>query len=186
MSKRTLILVILLVVVSVGLIYAAAHQGKKSVNPMPEAMVTPEVMGHTVLSLIPSATAQTNSIDIHIDTLGDNVTAVQAELMYDPTIITNVHITQGTFFQDPIVLFNQVDQKSGRISYAQGIRPLDQPQKGMGTIGTITYNLMPKAKGPVTLTFLPKTKVTAEGVLQSVLKTANSITITTPSGTMMH
>jgi len=181
MSKRTIILIALLVIVSAALLYTAAFQNKKQSDQM-QPMVTPVVVAHTVLSLIPETTAQ-NSVDININSMGDNVTAVQAELVYDPMVIRNVRITQGTFFPTPIVLFNQIDPKAGRISYAIGIHPLDQPQKGLGTVATIAYDKVYGAKGSVTLTFLPKTKVTAEGVAQSVLKTANSLTITAPTGT---
>jgi hypothetical protein len=183
MSKRTLILIVLLVIVSGALLYTAAYQGQKQTEQMATPMITPVINAHTVLSLSPSTTAA-NSVDIAIDSMGDNVTAVQAELVYDPTKITNVKVVQGTFFTTPIVLFNQIDQKTGRVSYAIGIQPLDQPKKGAGTVATVSYTLIPGVKGPVTLTFLPKTKVTAEGVAQSVLKTANSITLNLPTGAM--
>lgn len=183
MSKRTIILIVLLVIVSGALLYTAAYQGQKQSEQMAQPMVTPVINAHTILSLSP-ATAAANSVDLTINTMGDNVTAVQAELVYDPAKIRNVKVTQGTYFGTPIILFNQVDQKNGRVSYAIGIQPMDQPKKGTGTVATISYDVIPGSKGPVTLTFLPKTKVTAEGVAQSVLKTANSITINLPTGTM--
>ncbi|HSW89230.1 MAG TPA: cohesin domain-containing protein [Candidatus Saccharimonadales bacterium] len=183
MSKRTIILIILLVIVSGALLYTAAYQGQKQSEQMAQPMVTPVINAHTILSLSPSTTA-TNSVDVTINTMGDNVTAVQAEVVYDTMKIRNVKVTQGSFFNTPIVLFNQIDQKTGRVSYAIGIQPMDQPKKGSGTVATISYDLVSGAKGPVTLTFLPKTKVTAEGIAQSVLKTANSITINLPTGAM--
>src|SRR6267378_3916361 len=132
MSKRTLVLIVLLVVVSAGLIYTAAFQGKQQMQISSTPIVTPAPIGHTILSLKPANTAQ-NSTDLIIDSMGDNLTAVQAEIVYDATKITNVHVTQGTFFATPIVLFNQIDQKTGRISYAIAIQPSNQPQKGTGT-----------------------------------------------------
>jgi hypothetical protein len=183
MSKRTIILIVLLVIVSGALLYTAAYQGQKQSDQMAQPMVTPVINAHTILSLSPTTSA-TNSVDLAINTMGDNVTAVQAEIVYDPTKIRNVKVAQGSFFPTPIVLFNQIDQKTGRASYAVGIQPMDQPVKGTGTVATISYDLIPGAKGPITLTFLPKTKVTAEGIAQSVLKTANSITINLPTGTM--
>jgi hypothetical protein len=182
MSKRTIILIILLIIVSVGLIYTAAFQGKQQMQQTSGPMVTPIIVAHTILSLSPAVAP--NSIDIAINTMGDNVTAVQAEMVYDPTMVRTVRITQGAFLTNPVVLFNQVDQKTGRVSYAIGIQPTGQPQKGLGTVATISYTLMPGVKGPVTFTFLPKTKVTAEGISQSVLKTANSLTITLPTGSL--
>lgn len=181
MSKRTIILIALLIIVSGALLYTAAYQGHKQTEQISQPMVTPVINAHTILSLSPS-TNTTNSVDVTMNTMGDNVTAVQAEIVYDPAKLKNVKITQGSFFTNPIVLFNQIDPKTGRISYAIGIQPMDQPKKGSGTVATISYDLVPGAKGPITLTFLPKTKVTAEGVAQSVLKTANSITINLPTG----
>ncbi|HSW96628.1 MAG TPA: cohesin domain-containing protein [Candidatus Saccharimonadales bacterium] len=183
MSKRTIVLIILLVIVSGALLYTAAYQGQKQTGQMAQPMVTPVINAHTIISLSPSTTA-TNSVDVTINTMGDNVTAVQAEMIYDPAKIRNVKVTQGAFFNTPIVLFNQLDQKTGRVSYAIGIQPMDQPKKGAGTVATISYDLIPGAKGPIMIKFLPKTKVTAEGIAQSVLKTANSITINLPTGNM--
>lgn len=179
MSKRTLALIILLVVVTGALLYIGSSSQQKPASIQPS--ITPAYVGHTVLSLVPNGATPSvgyqRTVDIVVNTMGDNTTAAQAEIAYDPKVVRNIVVTQGGFYDNPIVLFNTVDQKNGRISYAIGIKPQGQPKKGTGTIATITYTVAPGASGSTTFTLLPKTKVTAEGVPQSVLKTANSVTV---------
>jgi hypothetical protein len=185
MSTRTLGLIIFLILVSGVLIYTAGIQKtpQQTQTSIPTPVVMPVAIGNTILSLSSGIVSayNTNTVNLMIDSQGDNVTAVQGEISYDPAMVTNVHLTQGTFFENPIVLFNQIDQKNGRISYAIAIQPQGQAQMGVGTVATISYNLMPGAKGPITFTFLPKTKVTAEGIAQSVLKTATGATFNLPT-----
>ena len=179
MSKRTLALIILLVLVTGALLYIGSSSKQKTASIQPS--ITPTYVGHTILSLVPNAATPAvglhRSVNIFINTMGDNTTAAQAEIAYDPKAVTNVQVAQGSFFDNPIVLFNTVDQKNGRLSFAVGIKPEGQPQKGTGTVATISYTVLPGATGSTTFTFLPKTKVTAEGVSQSVLKTANNVTL---------
>lgn len=176
LPKRTLILIGALAVLVVTLILIAlkTQQRPQTVQaPTP----TPKIsMAHTILSLV-AETATPSSEDITIDTTTNTVSAVQVEIAYDPTVIRNVKVTQGTFFPQATPLINLIDTKNGRISYALAIPATTEGIQGKGVVATISYQKIPGVTKDITLTFLPKTKVTQIGILDSVLEKANDGTI---------
>ena len=118
---------------------------------------------------------QPSSVDINLNTGSTAVSAIQIVISYDPTMLTNVVIHPGTFFTNPTVLQNTIDTTKGIISYTIAI-PMDATQKtGNGTVATISYQLTSGAK--TTMTFRPETKITSEGINDSVLKTALPISL---------
>ncbi len=181
MSKRTLSLIIVLFLAALGLMFIAQAKPEQQQTPI-QPNITPRVtppVAQTVLlfgdlSMTTSSTQPTHSIPIIIQTGKNLVTAVQIELLYDPQIITNVSITQGTFFSKPVVLLNYIDDANGRISYALGINPQDSGKKGEDiVVATLTFKAKISTPTATTISFLPKTLVTEEDVAQSVLKSAN-------------
>lgn len=120
-----------------------------------------------------SASTLTYSLPINITTGNNKVTAVQLEMQYDPNLLTNVSVTPGVFFQNPEILLNQVDAKTGRITYAFGIGPTGQGVVGTGTVATLNFSVNAGVSEKTAIIFLPKTLVTAEGVSESVLKEAS-------------
>jgi len=181
MSKRTLSLIIVLLLAALGLLWIAQatpqDQQQTSMQPTITPKVTPPVAQTVLLfddlSMSTSSAQPSYSIPIIINTQKNLVTAVQIELSYDPQIITNVSITQGSFFSKPIVLLNHIDDANSRISYALGINPQDSGKKGEDIVATLTFKAKISTPTATTISFLPKTFVTAEGVAQSVLKSAN-------------
>lgn len=189
MSKRTLALIIgLALITGVLLVAALSPQQQKptKVASGPTPTVNP---AHTKLSIsVASAGALLKNppLDVLIDSNGDNSTGVQLELAFDPTVMTNVRLTPGTFYTDPFALINNIDQKNGRVSYAVAIKPNGNPVNGRGIVATIYYDLKPGAtKDQVAITFLPKSKATAEGVAPSVLLQTTDFKMSQPT-TMMH
>ena len=96
----------------------------------------------------PLSGANTYSLPIIINTGANNVTAVQLELAFDPSILTDVNMNPSSFFEDPAVLLNRIDSKQGRISYALaasdaalGVQPLHSGSgvQGESTLATITF-----------------------------------------------
>ena len=112
-----------------------------------------------------------------IDTGNKAVTAVQLEISFDPLILRNVSITPGDFFDTALVLLSKIDYQSGDIFYAVVMPPAGSPKHGKGTIATLSYVFNSGAFNPTNLRFLPRTKVAAVGIDQSVLKQASDITI---------
>lgn len=186
MSKRTLFLIFALFIITFVLLVLTLYTPS---NPKPAQTVTipKESIEQTVLSFgepVATSSSSTNvnySVPVNIATGKNKVTAVQLELQFDPKVLTNAAVTANSFFKNPVILLNQIDVKTGRISYAFGIGLTDQGVMGKGVVATLTFGAKAgsdsaKAGEPkqTSILFLPKTKVTAEGTTQSVLKQTNN------------
>ena len=191
MPKKTLALISGLVVVTIVLFIIALRAGQQSSAPSvpPSQQTQPTVMvpAHTVLQLgstpITVAPGQQGKVDVTMDTSDNNVTAVQLELGYDPHIISNVKVTSGSMFTNPVVLIDKNNPVTGRYTYAFGISPNGQVVKGAGVVATVTFTAQYSAAGKaMQLGLLPSSLVTARGVAQSVLKSASG-TVVTVGGT---
>lgn len=191
MPKRTLALIVGLILLTVILLFVALRGGlptqqKPTPQPTgaPEMTVTPTPPAYTTLQLSPNpvtVTANgTGTVQVMIDTNQNVATGVQIEIAYDPKAITNVVVTPGTFFQNPLIIpsWNKVDQQNGRISHAQVLTPAQSGVKGKGLVATITFSKVTgTASSQTELQFLPKTAVTQSGVNPSVLKTSTGATV---------
>jgi len=178
MSRRTIILIIVLTAITAVLLALALTQRKKvptTVTPQkPQAQVayastTLEISSSPVSSSSQSAKSSYTT-DVTIDTGGDKVTAVQLELKYDPKAISNVAMKPGSFFTKPAELIKKVNSKDGTVSYALGINPGEKGVSGTGIAATITYTEIGQTGTYTQINFLPKTLVSAEGNDKSVLK----------------
>lgn len=109
------------------------------------------------------------SLPINISTGKNNVNAIQLELQYDPKILTNISLVPGPFFPSPEILLNQIDFKTGRISYAFGVGITAKGVVGEGVAATLNFSVSSSAE-PTAILFLPKTLVTDENFAESVLK----------------
>lgn len=173
MSKRTLALIIILVIITGVLVALAVTPEKKTETP--QAIVpTPTPAAQTALAFSPNPltiASPSATVDVVVDTQTNPVTAVQLELSYDPKVITSIDVKPGSFFTNPAELLKTIDTKEGKISYALGILPSDNPKKGQGVAATITFRTNLKVGQSTQIAFLPKTLVTASGITSSVLKT---------------
>lgn len=151
---------------------------------VPTSQVSP--LGQSVLSLIPNPlkldALNKGTIDVNIETGGNEVTAVQLELQYDPSAITNVTVTPSGFFTNPVELLKRIDIQNGRITYMIGISPAQDPISGSGTVAKISFQKVKGTRLATTEIKFSKTAnseslVAATGIDQSVLKQANSTTI---------
>jgi len=152
------------------------------ITSSPSPKVTPaktafnESVAQTVLSfgspsLVNSSASTLNySLPVNISTGTNKVTAVQLELQYDPAALTYVAIAPGPFFAKPDVLSNQIDAKTGRITYAFGAGLTGKAIAGEGIVANITFSAKVQTLTNTSITFLPKTLVTAEGINDSILK----------------
>jgi hypothetical protein len=186
MPKKTLALISGLVVVTIILFIIALRAGNQSQAPStPQVAVqpTPMVPAHTVLMSGPNpltvVPGELGKVNITMNTSDNNVTAVQLELGYDPNIITDVKVTSGTMFPNPVVLIDKNNASTGRYTYAFGITPNSPTVNGTGVVATVTFMTLPGAAGKdMQLGLLPTSLVTARGVAQSVLKSASGTVIT--------
>lgn len=180
-SPRTLVLIFVLLVITGGLLYVALQQEQPSpvASTVPTSTPNPS---HTTLSLQEetASSAATGTTDILINSSSNKVTAVQLNLAYDPQILSHVVVKPGTFFASPTILYNIVDQPNGRISYVIAISPSGKEASGSGTVATISYTMSPTAASFTKISFLPKTEVTQQGILGTVLKSTTDLTIPIP------
>jgi hypothetical protein len=180
MPKKTLILISGLVLVTVVLfVFALRSNNQQNVTPVATqptsaVSVSPETPAHSILAISPNPVTvqpgQEGTAEVTIDTADNNVTAVQLEIAYDPTIIGNIQLKPGSLFENSVVLINKNNAQTGRFTYAFGITPNHSTVKGIGTVATITF--IGKKAGQSQLSLLPASLITARGVKNSVLKSA--------------
>ncbi len=183
-SGRTLLLIIVLGVCAAFFLYLALNPnaGNKQITKVAPTMPIPTPFAQSVLSIMPAsqsaAPTTVKTYDVVLDSNINTINAVQLELAYDPKVLANVSVKAGPFFPRPLELIKDVDSVNGRISYALGIQPQDKGVQGTGTVAIVSFNIIPAATASsTTISFLPKTVVTGAGVIQSVLKNAQSINI---------
>lgn len=186
MSKRTFLLILGLLTITVVLVVIAVSPKKteitSTVNNIPNKIQEIKTIANrqTTLSFSPNpltATTSPSSLDILIDTGNNETTGVQLELNYDPKIIEVIDIKPAAFYQSPIVLLKKIDSAKGGVSFALGVSSINEVKKGKGIVATITFNVLDKTKNKTSVVFLPETIVTAVGEEKSVLKTSTPATI---------
>jgi len=194
MPRKTLFLIIGLIVVTIVLFIIALRTGDQTKDQTmqikPAIKLSPTPFAFTTLTLSPNpvevSPGKQGVVDVMIDTESNEVTGVQLELVYDPLMVTNVKIAPTELVKNPLVLIDKNDPKTGRITYAFGPQPKQPNVKGVGSIATITFTTRGKTGSQSYLTLLPTTLVTAQGIADSVLKTSNSavvniVAVSTPS-----
>lgn len=176
MSKRTLFLIFALFVITFVLLMMALYQPQAPKATQTATIKEPVAQttltfGSPLIATSSSIFTLNYSLPINISTGKNKATAVQLELQYDPAVLTNVAVVPGSFFANPQVLLNQIDAKTGRISYAFGVGLTDQGVTGKGIVANLTFSARAAVIPTKTaIIFLPKTLVTAEGVNETVLK----------------
>lgn len=170
--NRTLLLILLLIVSAAGLLALSLNLNKPA-SPVP----TPVSIAQTTLEMFPpvASTSGLLNSDIRVNTSSNAVSAVQVELSYDPKALGNVDITTGTFFKTPLELFKKIDTVNGRVSYAVGVGLREKGMSGRDVVATLSFTKL-KTIGSTSISFLPKSLVTSEGISQSVLKSATGTT----------
>lgn len=190
MNKKTLLLILILALATAGLIYLAVktpNTPEQQVALTPTPTVSPNA--HSMLSLAQASATESSSsagslqgktqsqtLAVSIQTT-NKVNAVQLELSFDPKVLTNVTLTPGPFFTQPTILINSVNTNDGRISYALAQQLTAPGATGSGVVAYISFDTLPTAQKQTTISFLPKTAVTADGILESVLGASKNYTV---------
>jgi hypothetical protein len=184
--KKTVLLIMLLMITAVTLLFFALTAPRQQIDQSKRiSSPAPTPVANTVLSFSPRIVqfdASGNaSVDITIDTGYNKVTGVQLELGYDADVLTNVQVSPGTFLPSAVVLLEN-NAVPGRYSYMLGLAPSKNPISGVGTIATVRFqrNINNQEKTQSMLTIMPKSLVTSLGIEGTVLKKADSLTITLP------
>lgn len=179
-KNKTPILIIGLTVLTVLLVMVALapKQTLTPPAPTPKTVVNPADTTLSMSLASTSATTSTNkSVDINISTGKNKVNAVQFELSYDPTVITNVDIVKGPFLDKSLEIYKKIDTTNGRISLALGTPIGSSAYSGDGVAAVISYTPLSTTKS-VEIKFLPKTVVTALGFSATAIKSTTDFTST--------
>ncbi len=190
MSKRVVVIIIVfflaLFVIGLFLLFSQKPPTptETTTSSIPAVNPTPtDAPAHTLLFFSPSPLSLTNSsgsVSIDINANGDNISAIQLELQYDPKILTNVDIVPGTYLQNPVVLLKKISPQTGQISFALGLTTNATNLPTTGTVAKLTFQTLPSASGQTQVSFLPNTLVTATGIENSILKSTTPLTIILP------
>ena len=168
---KTLLLIVVLSLITLGLVALAVMPKQPKEEPQPQAQITPNPV-QTILTIsstpVPQATPSSYTTDIIINTDQSKVTSVQLELSFDPEVLTKVDIEAGSFFINPKITLKNIDEKTGRITFALSSSD-SQGALGQGILAKISFKTL-KKNVSTTIDFLPKTKVSAKDSAESVLK----------------
>lgn len=185
-SKSTIVLIVILGGIAGFLFYLALSPKNLKQTQNVASVPTPTPYAQSTLTLEKAldatGTAQLTKkpqiYNVVLTTNANAVNAVQLELGFDPQVINVSDITAGPFVSNPVQLTKDINNKTGRISYAIGVGPNDKPVQGQGVVATITFTFTPAPTvSSTTISFLPKTLIAASGVNPSVLKSTTDITI---------
>lgn len=196
MSKKTLSLILTLLVLTVILVWVAISANKSQDQNTSDSQIgaktalpTQKVEGNTILSMSPnpsvpsSASTAARTVDVMIDTQGDTVTTVQLEIAYDPALLTNMTLKPGPFFESPIVLpVGGVNARTGRITYLVTSGNLGSIKSGTGVVATLSF--FPVSSSGVTstpITLLEKSLILGRkgstNITTSLLKSFSGTTV---------
>lgn len=105
---------------------------------------------HTALS------GQISSVNIMFASTDSSPKLIQLEIGYNPNTMSEVQLFPGDYFIDPKILFENIDIKTGRISYSLSSSQFSN--KTSGIVATM-YFLPLSSAGQTTIRFLPKTTI---------------------------
>ncbi|HSA83802.1 MAG TPA: cohesin domain-containing protein [Patescibacteria group bacterium] len=187
MPRKTLFLLVGLIILTVILIVIAVQVGSNQQTQQTAIKTTgvtvsptPDV-AHTTLMMSPNpiqvATGRTGSVDVIIDPSDNEVTAVQLELLYDPSMVSNVKVVPGPLFPNAAVLLNKNNATEGTYTYAYGIQPGQKAVTAKGVAATVTFTARGTLGKQSQIILQPNTLVTARAVANSVLKEGIGTTV---------
>lgn len=184
---RTLVLIGILITLAIVLLGVAIKlSGGNPKNLIPGTLKpTPTIEKTASITFSPTTVtvaSGSGTADI-IATTGKNpITGVQVELVYDPTVITNVKLlpadTTTSLFGAPGTYTNLfTDDQPGNLTFAVAISLSSENVSGSGSIGKITFDTIPGAKTETQITLGPKTIVTSTATDGSILNTSTPLTV---------
>lgn len=170
MSKKTILLIVLLFIITSFLVFVALYGSKNQTGTTPTP--TPSTSQKQAILTISQDTTNpaSKSADVNLSALGNKVTGVQMVLSYDPEVLDVTDIIPGSFFSNPTVLNKDIDDEKGIINFAVvvslGEEGISVP---VGTVAKILYTEKATTAATTIIKFLPDTVVSAQGTSESVL-----------------
>lgn len=196
MPRKTLFLIIALAVTSVFLIFLAVSSEKTLIkkeltklNPVQQKKAAKTTSLYFDPATLSVTNASPSSVSVSFDTGNQEIAGIQVELSYDPKQITNVATStppDSIFGSNATVLFNEVNQVTGRISYAVAISSAQKQVIGKGKVLNISFQKAYTSNLAKTeIKFIDKTMVSKIGEDESVLKGTTPLNITILNNTFV-
>ena len=128
-------------------------------------------------------TSDSIPVEIYISAEENKVTGVQLELSYDPKVLKFVSLKPVDLLGGRQELIKDIDEKTGRITYAVGAAPGQPTIQGTDEIVKLVFKPVGRSgvARETTVRILPETLVTAVGVNESVLTKTTNIEVIVPS-----
>lgn len=143
----------------------------------------------TAISLAPStivkAVDDTFSVDVIVDTGGNQASLASIDLVFDADILEAQSITKGTLFSH---IYTQGTTGDGTASIVVGIEHNTKPVTGTGTAATVRFKAKAATTSPVSIQFGTATRVVGLGESTPdllVSRTPATVTITSSSGPVL-
>ncbi|MCL5010455.1 MAG: cohesin domain-containing protein [Patescibacteria group bacterium] len=183
MSKRSIILILILAGVTFLLLYIALSQGGKSGKGQNANRILPKPslsQAQTTLYLSPNPLTVANataSALVMINTNTNAISGAQIELSYNPAKLTDVAVYPGKFFSNAVILLNRIDRQNGRIFYALVLPHGAAPKKGTGVLAAVRFRPLLTNGDKTQIRFMPKTLIIAPNIGQSLLLSSMGATV---------
>jgi len=155
------------------LIYNTGLFGTNQNSPSSAVLPTPTPITTSIVSF--KKHPNENKLDVVLDSGAKPVSAAQLDISFDPNVLTNMQVTNGDFFDNPVVLMNKVT--GGNIFYAAAIPAIGKDKAGQGVVAVLSYTPNAVAGNQTSLKFLSRTKITTTDLNNSILKQAQGITL---------
>lgn len=152
--------------------------------PGPKITPTPTIEKTAEVTFSPTsldmAASTSGSVEVMVTTGKNPITGAQVQIVYDPTVITNVKLTAPTtasLMGAPGSYTNLFTENTpGSLTYAVAINPTSPEVNGTGSIGTISFTVL-KTKPETQFTFGKSTAVTSTASMNSILNTTTPLVI---------
>jgi hypothetical protein len=191
MPRKTTVLILILAVVTAVLVYLAVGQQKEKSQSTPslprQTSPTTRVEKTAVLSFSPESVLINKGGKTVVSVVlssANPVSGVQIELLFDPKAISKIEFSTPSanpvFRQEEsIVLFEDVDYQSGRLSYAVAVKPgVAQPvAKNQPVVDLVLTSNPVFDKESTQIMLLEKSMVTTIGTRESILGQMRPLTI---------
>lgn len=183
MSKKTLFLILLLVLTVVLLYWSLTAQQtqKEKAGSVPSVTVSPTPANRNLTTLIASPSAMTASMGeeksfvVLVNTETNMVASAQLEMLFNQEFVEITSIAPLDFFTSPTVLLKEIDNQNGTVSYALGTA---EARSGQGQLVRVTFTAKKATNNTSTpITFLPKTAIGEIGNPSSVLREAVGVNL---------
>lgn len=164
------VIVLCLLVALIGGISYWSFMNKRAQAPLPsDQTVEPQTKKDTTLTIATDEASRSSSmttIPITIDTGENSVSAVELHITFSPIPKQIISLQPSTFFANPTILKNDIDQASGTATLILGSLT---PTQGEGIVGIITLrNQTPQ--NTIQISFTEKTRAAAINEKDSVIK----------------